>query len=307
MFQPPLEGLIAATITPLREDGEVDAVAIAPMIDRLIATGVTGLYVCGSTGEGMSLTCEERKQVVEETVKASGGRVPVIVQVGHNSLADATALAAHAEACGADVISATCPSYFKVDDTSNLVRCMQSLAAGAPNLPFYYYHIPALTGSQIDVAEFLRSGRQAIPSLAGLKYTNTLLHEFQHCCRVEEGQLDVVWGCDEMLLAAFATGAKAAIGSTYNIAAPLYQRVIEAIAGNRWDQARDLQYRSVALVNVMKVYSFHSALKAIMEMLGMSAGPCRAPIRNLTPTQTDSLRKGLESIEFFDWCGHQIS
>ena len=121
MFQPPLEGLIAATITPLRQDGEVDAGAIAPMIDRLIATGVTGLYVCGSTGEGMSLTCEERKQVVEETVKASADRVPVIVQVGHNSLADATTLAAHAEACGADVISATCPSYFKVDDTSNLV------------------------------------------------------------------------------------------------------------------------------------------------------------------------------------------
>ena len=305
MFEPPLEGLIAATITPLQDHGDIDLEAIGPMIDRLIATGVTGLYVCGSTGEGMSLTCEERKLVVEASVHATAGRVPVIVQVGHNSLADATALAAHAASCGADVVSATCPSYFKVDDTANLIRCMNAIAVGARKLPFYYYHIPALTGSQIDVVEFLERGLETIPNLAGLKYTHTLVHEFQTCQHVDDGRFDVVWGCDEMLLAAFASGATAAIGSTYNIAAPLYRKIIDAVAKNDWNEARRLQFNSVALVNVMKSYSFHGALKAIMCMLGMPGGPCRSPITNISAGETESLRRELEAINFFDWCGHE--
>ena len=103
MFETPLNGLIAATVTPLDSTGIVELTAIKPMIDRLIESGVTGLYVCGSTGEGMSLTCQERKNVVEASVDATGGRVPVIVQVGHNSFTDACDLAKHAMSAGANV------------------------------------------------------------------------------------------------------------------------------------------------------------------------------------------------------------
>ncbi|MDE0862228.1 MAG: dihydrodipicolinate synthase family protein [Rubripirellula sp.] len=304
MFEPPLQGLIAATITPLHSSGKINLAAIGPMISRLIESGVTGLYVCGSTGEGMSLTCQERKLVVEASVEAAAGRVPVIVQVGHNSVADACDLAVHAASAGADVVSATCPSYFKVADTTTLLKCMGKIASGAPQLPFYYYHIPALTGSQIDVVDFLERGGEVIPNLVGLKYTNTLIHEFQACQNTQSRKFDVVWGCDEMLLAAFASGATAAIGSTYNIAAPLYRRIIEAIQAGDWDSARQLQYHSVAMVNVMKAYAFHAALKAIMSMLGMPGGHCRLPLTAISTEETESLRRRLDGIGFFDWCGH---
>ena len=305
MFETPLNGLIAATVTPLDSNGLVELAAIKPMIERLIESGVTGLYVCGSTGEGMSLTCQERKNVVEASVDAAGGRVPVIVQVGHNSITDACDLAKHAMSAEANVVSATCPSYFKVADTDTLLSCMGQIANAAPELPFYYYHIPALTGSQIDVVEFLERGGKSIPNLAGLKYTNTLIHEFQACQNTQSRAFDVVWGCDEMLLAAFASGATAAIGSTYNIAAPLYRRIIEAIEAGDWQTARQLQYHSVAMVNVMKSYAFHGALKAIMSMLGMPVGSCRLPLNELTKDETESLRSGLNEIGFFDWCGHE--
>ena len=305
MSETPLNGLIAATVTPLDPAGAVDVTAIKPMIDRLIESGVTGLYVCGSTGEGMSLTCQERKNVVEASVDATGGRVPVIVQVGHNSITDACDLAKHAMSAGANVVSATCPSYFKVGDTDTLLSCMGQIANAAPELPFYYYHIPALTGSQIDVVDFLERGGKNIPNLAGLKYTNTLIHEFQACQNTQSRGFDVVWGCDEMLLAAFASGATAAIGSTYNIAAPLYRRIIQAIEAGDWQTARQLQYHSVAMVNVMKSYAFHGALKAIMSMLGMPVGSCRLPLKDLTKDDTESLRSGLNDIGFFDWCGHE--
>ncbi|MFK8113274.1 MAG: dihydrodipicolinate synthase family protein [Rubripirellula sp.] len=298
----PLTGLIAATVTPLGDDGSLQLDAIGPMIDQLIASGVNGIYVCGSTGEGMSLTSQERKLVVEASVQAVGGRIPVIVQVGHNSLAEAIDLARHAGQAGADIISATCPSYFKVNHHQVLAQCMRQIAT-TTDLPFYYYHIPALTDSRVDVMAFLAAAGE-IPNFAGMKYTATALHEFQSCQRFDDGRYDIVWGCDEMLLAAWSTGAKAAIGSTYNIAAPLYQRVIDAIESGDFETARAAQFQSVTTIEIMKQYSFHSALKAVMGMLGMPGGPCRLPLTDLDDHETQTLREQLEEVNFFEWCGH---
>ena len=122
MFQPPLRGLIAAAVTPLKEDCSVDFDGIGPMTDRLLERGVSGLYVCGSTGEGMSLSTDERKAVTESYVQAVNGRATVIVQAGHNSLVEACELARHAEQVGADVLSATCPSYFKNFNCQRVAR-----------------------------------------------------------------------------------------------------------------------------------------------------------------------------------------
>ena len=300
-----LHGLIAATVTPFAPGGALDLDQIAPITDRLIDSGVSGLYVCGSTGEGMSLSTTERKQVAAAFVDAADGRVPVIVQVGHNSLREAQDLASHAGEVGADVISATCPSYFKVASTDGLIDCMRQIVATAGELPFYYYHIPALTGSQIDIVDFLRRGSEAIPNLVGLKYTDTLLHEFQSCQSVHDGNLDIVWGCDEMLLGALATGATAAIGSTYNVAAALYTQIVHAFEHGDLELARELQRRSVAMVEAMAAVAFHPALKETMAMLGMPCGGCRLPLGTLTADQVDALRHALTEIDFFQWCGHE--
>ena len=302
MFQPPLNGLIAATTTPLADDGSIKLDAIGPTIDRLVDRGVRGFYVCGSTGEGMSLTSDERRSIVAETVQSVGGRATVIVQVGHNSLSEANQLARHAESVGADVISATCPSYFKISDTDSLCQSTAAIAKGTA-LPFYYYHIPSLTGSQVDVLEFLERADAAVPTLVGMKYTAPLLHEFQSCQYAVGGRFDIVWGCDEMLLGALATGARAAIGSTYNLAAPLYRQLIEAFESGDLQRARALQFRSVQLVNVMQRYPFHAALKQIMAMIGFHGGPCRLPLRRLSNTESARLRQELELIGFFEWCG----
>jgi len=296
-----LKGLIAATYTPLDDQGNVDTTIIRPMVDHLLKSGASGLYVCGSTGEGISLSSDERRRVAHTFVEATNGRVPVIVQVGHNSLAEAQQLAAHAKQVGADVVSATCPSYFKITDVGTLIDCMAQIAAAAPDLPFYYYHIPALTGSTIDIVEFLQRGLDRIPSLAGLKYTDTKLHEFQECLELDDGQFDVVWGCDEMLLGAVATGARAAIGSTYNIAAPLYCQIIDALERGDLVEARQLQSRSVAMIRTLKQFPFHAAMKAVLAMNGFKVGGCRLPQGRLTDADVTTLKNELQSIGFFEW------
>jgi N-acetylneuraminate lyase len=285
----------------MEDDGTLNLDRVPLLVKRLEADGVSGLYVCGSTGEGMSLTGEERKQVAEAFVEAAGGQLPVVVQVGHNSLREARGLAAHAGEIGADAISATSPSYFKPDSVDVLVDCMAEIAAGAPGLPFYYYHIPVLTGAALDMVEFLRRAAPGIPNLAGLKYTSSTVHEYQACLGCENGQFEILWGTDEMLLSALSAGARGAVGSTYNIAAPLYRRLLEAYQGGDLEEARELQALSVTLVRHLAGFPFHPAMKEVLRLIGMDCGPCRLPHRRLTSDESRRLRAGLEEMGFFKW------
>lgn len=295
-----LNGLIAATYTPMHADGQLDLAVVGPMVEHLIRQGLGGIYVCGSTGEGMSLTTDERKSVAGAFVRAADGRLPVIIQVGHNSLDDARELARHAADVGADLISATCPSYYKVNDVETLTSVVKEIAAAAPETPFYYYHIPALTGSQIDIVEFLDRGRQEIPTLVGLKYTDTRLFEFQVCQALAESAIDVVWGCDEMLLGALATGANAAIGSTYNALAPINHRLIAAFRAGDLEGARAAQMESITFIRLLFRYPFHPAMKLVLGLFGVEAGGCRLPHRNLTRSEASSLTAALHSLPFFE-------
>ena len=131
--------------------------------------------------------------------------------------------------------------------------------------------------------------------------TDTALHEFQECFELQEGRFDVVWGCDEMLLGALATGAQAAIGSTYNIAAPLYARLIEAFEKGDLQEARRLQALSIQMIRTINQYPFHPAMKAVLKMKGFDVGGCRLPQGKLTTEEASSLQSKLESIGFFDW------
>lgn len=293
--RPSLRGLIAATYTPLDAQGRLRLEGIDPLTDHLVEQGIEGLYVCGSTGEGMSLSTAERKQIAERTVAAAAGRVPVIVQVGHNCVEEAAELAAHAAQAGADVVSATCPSYYPITSPDALVETMGRIAEAGGSLPFYYYHIPALTGSAIDIVEFLETAQSKIANLAGLKYTDTKLHEFQACQNVAGGSLDIVFGCDEMLLGALATGAKGAIGSTFNILAPLYREVIAAFEKSDFAAARRAQLQAVQIIRALQQYPFHAAMKQILSWQGFDCGPCRMPQRKLTDAERQSLQEVLSS------------
>jgi len=294
-------GLIPATYTPLAADGAVDVDAIAPLTEQLLADGVSGLYVCGSTGEGVSLAADERRQVAKAFMAAARCRVPVIVHVGHDSLAEAAALAAHAADIGVDAISAMPPCYFPIRDAAMVVESAAAVAAAAPKLPFYYYHIPAMTGVAIDVVEFLKQAGDRIPNFAGVKYTANTLHEFQECVALDGGRFEMLSGYDEMLLPALAVGARAAVGSTFNVASPLYRRLIAAFTAGDLDRARQEQLRAVAMIRVLMRFPFHPAMKAVLAMIGTPCGHCRPPLPRLSRADEERLRESLEAIGFFSW------
>jgi N-acetylneuraminate lyase len=282
-------------------DGTINFSKVPDVVNLLIDNKVKGMFVCGSTGEGPSLTTEERKQLAEAFVKAANKRLLVFVHVGHNSITEARQLAEHAQQIGADCISATPSTYFKVDSIDLLVSCLQEIAQGAPSLPIYYYNIPALTGISLDMVKLLEKAGTAIPTFAGIKYTAPLIHDYQACVNFSNNKYDILYGTDEMLLGALATGAKGFIGSTYNFVAPLYNSLMEEFKKGNLKEAQRLQYISVEMVRVIVKYGGLRAQKAMMKLIGVDCGNVRYPLNPFKEHEYKLLEADLRSIGFFDW------
>lgn len=288
-------GLVAAPFAPMHGDGSLNMGVIPDYAARLRLDGVRGVFVNGTTGEGLSLTTAERKAVVEAW-RAHAGELRLFVHVGHTSVTEAGELAAHAEAVGADAIAVIAPCFFK-PALMELVGFCAAVARQAPRTPFYFYHMPAMSGVNIAAWSFLRAAAPAIPTLAGIKFTFENVMDYQQCLREADGRFDVLFGRDEMLLSALAAGAQGAVGSTYNYAAPAYLRVIEAYGRGDKGEAARWQAHAQDLVQIL-IDSGNGIVcgKAMMPLLtGIDCGPCRLPLPAFAPERVAWLRGRLNA------------
>ncbi len=301
---PRLIGLVAATHTPFHADGSLRLDVIEKQAAHLLASGVRLAFIGGSTGECHSLTVDERRQLTHRWAEVTrGSDLRFVVHVGSNCLADARVLAAHAESVGALAISALAPSYFKPASLDALIAGCAEIASAAPRTPFYFYDIPSMTGVNFSMPEFLERAPARVPTLAGLKFTNSDLLAYQFCLRAGDGSFDVPYGTDEWLLAALVLGARGAVGSTYNFAAPIYLRLMAAVAKGDLETARLEQFRSAQLVRILARRGFMGSAKILMQRLGVDVGPARLPQTNLDRTQAAALDQELEAAGFFSWLG----
>lgn len=290
-----LHGLVAAVHTPMHRDGSLNLDAIETQARFMQSRRINWVFVGGSTGESHSLSLEERMALVDRWSKVrQGSKLGMVVHVGCNSLTDAQALASHAQKVGADAVSALSPSYFKPRTMELLIDCCRQIATAAPNLPFYFYDIPALTGVQFSMVQFLETAAKSIPNLVGLKFTNSDLASYLRCLRLDDQRWDIPWGIDEHLLGAWATGARGAVGSSYNFAAPIYQRLLKAFEAGDLVKAQNEQLQSVKLIELLASFGYMGAAKATMEHLGVPVGPPRLPNGSLTESQKESLYRQLD-------------
>ena len=297
-----IHGLVAATHTPFHADGSLHLDVVEKQAAHLLKDGVKFAFIGGTTGECSSLTVKERDLLAQRWCEATrGSELKVIVHVGANCLADARWLAAQAQQLGALAVSAFAPSYFKPGTVAALVDCMADIAAAAPELPFYYYEIPLLTGINHPPSEFLARAAGRIPNLAGIKFTSSNLMEYQLCRAFRDGAFDLPYGFDEIMLGALALGATGAVGSGFNFAAPIYQRLLKSFAAGDLAAARREQLRGVQLVQVLARYGYMGAAKAVIKILGVDVGPARLPNGNPSAEQVAALRGELEQLGFFDW------
>lgn len=299
-----IEGLISAPFTPMKEDGSLNLEVIPGYYEMLVANKVTGAFICGSTGEGVSLTLEEKKEVAEAWASAAKGNADfkIITLVGGTCIKDAIELAKHAEKTGLHAIAFTAPFYFKPAGVKQLAECCKTIADEVPEMPFYYYHIPVLNGVNFPMIELLQHASNAIPNFAGIKYTHEDFMDFLSCLRFENGKYNMLWGRDENMLASLVLGSRGAVGSTYNYAAPLYNAMIEAYNKGAIEEARQLQQQSIDMISLLGKYGGIATGKAYMKLVHVDCGKFRLPVKNMNDSDFELFRKDTEKINFKSFC-----
>jgi N-acetylneuraminate lyase len=294
-------GLVAAPFTPMFPDGEVNAGLIEKYNRLLESNGVAGAFINGSTGEGVSTTNREKLMVAEAWARAtSGGKIRVINHLGGTSYKECTELAKESERMGLHAVALTSPSYFKPANVRMLAEFFIRVADSVPETPVYYYHIPVLTGGFFNMIDFMREVAPRVPNFAGIKYTHEDFMDFLSCVNYEGGRYDMLWGRDENFLPALILGARGAVGSTYNYAAPLYHKMIRAFDNNDQVTARALQQKSIDMITLLGRYGGIATGKAFMRFIGLECGEFRLPVRNMSRADYESFVSDVKELRMDD-------
>lgn len=282
-----LNGILPALATPLHSDLTLNIPAIEQLCDNLYAAEVDGVYLCGSTGEGLLLPAETRQRIVEVVARNTPRGKQMIVHVGAWSFDEAQKLARHAAKHGAAAISALPPNGVSFPE---LLEHYRALAAST-DVPFLAYYFPALGGGPLSIGQL----RQicALPGVVGLKYTDYDL--FTLSLLIREGKV-VFNGRDEVLCAGLLMGATGGIGSIYNLAPGWFVDLYRHCRAGRWAEARALQDKINDLIAVLVSFPFMPALKQAITWLGVDCGPALRPRLALTADQQSKLRAALEPV-----------
>lgn len=298
----PLEGLIAAPFTPFDSNGKLNLELIPSYYKLLKSNEVTGAFICGSTGEGVSLTKEEKMLVAEAWADATNqdADFKVMTLLGGTCIQDCKVLARHAQSIGLYAVSFTAPSYFKPANAAVLAEICAEIAAEVPQMPFYYYHIPVLTGANIAMIDLLAEVK-GIENFAGVKYTHEDFMDFLSCMNFDNGRYDMLWGRDENMLSALVLGAKASVGSTFNYIAPVYHQLIAAFEKNDFKTAAMFQQKSIDFIRLLGKYGGIATGKSYMKLIDMDCGHFRLPVRNMNSEQFPNFSDDVNALEFEDF------
>ena len=299
-----LQGLIAAPYAPFDEGDTLNLDLIPQYYAFLKHNGVTGAFINGSTGEGVSLTLTEKKIVAEAWANCTRGddNFKVMTLLGGTCIDDCIELAHHARQIGLFGVSLTAPFYFKPATVQVLAQICIRIGECVADMPVYYYHIPVLNGVDFPMIDLLKALDGTMPNFVGIKYTHEDFMDYQSCINFKDGKYDMLWGRDENMLSALAVGSKGAVGSTFNYAAPLYYDLIDAFKNNNLKKAQSLQQQSVDMISLLGKYGGIATGKAYMKLVGLDCGGFRLPVKNMSAEQFELFKKDVEQLKFSSFC-----
>lgn len=280
-------------VTPFDADDRLNLGAAEQLVERFVREGAGGLYICGSSGEAPLLRRDERKALAECVIGAVGGRIPVVVHVGHTAPAVAVELAEHAARCDADGISATFPPFYAYRP-SQIAEYWSTLSR-AGGLPFYGYVLSDLGGTKQAMSAWV-AGLQRVPTMAGVKFTNADTFQLAMLKHLSGGRLNIFSGLDQCFLGCRAQGADGAIGTSYNVALPLWLRVNERFEAGDHAGAEALMSHCARVVAGF-IPCFMPMLKRILQRQGIDCGRVRPPLREVDPLDEGAVDELMALIE----------
>ena len=276
-----LGGIYAPTFSPCDENGKVNPKLLQRYVSFLLDNGLTGNYLCGSTGEGLLMSLDQRKVMTEATVEVSRGRGQVMVHVGALPTVDAVELAKHAAKSGADSVSAI-PPIFLMNGFESVVAHYSAIAA-ATDLPLIIYNIPNRMGFTLTLPQLLEIAE--IPGVAGMKFTSTDLFTLQQMTEQLGDDFVIYNGSDQILVAGLLMGAHGGIGTSYNIFPKIYVKLYEYFQAGKIEEARKLQYIVNEYIAEMVTSHGLGLAKASMKWHGFDLGDVRKPL--LMPSEEE--------------------
>jgi N-acetylneuraminate lyase len=293
------EGLVAAPFTPMDKNGDLNHEMIPEYYDFLQKNGIIGAFINGSTGEGPSLTQQEKQLQASVWAKCSktGGKVRIINLVGGTSYQECIENAVFSREAGLSAIAILAPYYFKPADDTRLAEFVARVGESVTDMPVYFYHMPALTGVNMPMIGFLKKISGMLPNFAGIKYTQEDFMDFLSCLNYDNGKYDLLWGRDECILSALVLGCKGAVGSTFNYAAPLYLAMINTFNDGNFKEAGKLQQLSIDMVSLLGKYGGIATGKAFMKYVGLDCGKFRSPVNNMTDKMYDDFVNDVRQLK----------
>ena len=274
------KGIMPALITPLNQDETVNCRVLEQLLEYLLEGGADGFYIAGATGEGLALRPSERRILAEESIRIVNHRKPCIIQVASTDFHEAIALAKHAEACGADAISATPPLFFKYSE--NDIYNYYKALANAVHIPLMIYYNPA-AGFSMN-AKFAARAFE-IDNVTAIKWTSSDYFQMMQLKQLTHGEMNVINGPDEMLLMGLNAGADGGIGTTYNLMLDIIKGIYDSFNAQDTEQAQRQQMRANRVISKLLNYDLIPAVKAVMEDMGFFVGNATFPMKQYTDSE----------------------
>lgn len=289
-----LKGIVVPIVTPFDDAGRVDTEALQNLCEYLVDHGVHGIYPCGTTGEAVLLTQEERKTVAEVVVRHVNGRIPVFVHVGVASTQAAMDLAKHAVEIGADGIAAVTPYYFRLSQDA-LIRYYEQIISVIPNdYPFYLYNIPGCTGNDITpaTAGYLA---QKYPNVVGIKNSMSDVLRAQEYLDCSEG-FSVMLGNDSLIAMGVFIGCDGAVSGNAQVAPELFVKLYNAAEAGDWGLALALQKQATRVAELLENGGNLSLFKYAIAHRGVPVGEVREPLAKVCKEEAAEIMAKIDEL-----------
>lgn len=293
MFKP--QGILPALVTPFSRNGkQLNEEALRRLINYCMELGVNGIVPCGTTGEFVNLTVQERKKVIDIVVDEVNGKVKVVAGAGASGTQQALEMTRYARDAGADAVLIVTPFYLK--PTNRGIYEHFDMIASQVELPIVLYNIPQVTGVQLSwqMVEDLAQ----IPNIVGLKDSSGQLGYILTVLEKVRDKINVMCGHDEVVVAALAAGCSGAILASANFMPDIWIQIYNAVKKGDLKTAREIQYRVQKIARII-VKSGPVGTKAALNMVGIKVGPVRLPLSvggELSYEEREELRLDLEKI-----------
>jgi 4-hydroxy-tetrahydrodipicolinate synthase len=291
-----LRGVIVPLVTPFDEQNQVDHAALRRVVDFVISKGVHAVMVAGSTGEGALLSVDERKQVLETVVAQVNGKISVIAHTGCIDTGSTVDLSKHAQATGANVVSAIVPFFFNFGDEA-LYRHFLTMAEAVPDTPMLLYAFPGNAKNDISPALLARL-LKAAPNIVGIKSSNDDLNRFQEYVQTGGENFTACFGVDELMLGGLVFGAKAQISGNSNSFPEPFVQLYEAFTAGDLVRAQELQKVVNQVIDLHQGGRTTAFFKATLGLRGVSAGKVRPPMAELTETELAQVKQAVTAFEY---------